>query len=284
MAIAAGALANWVMLTIAFSIWFDLTKNTTANPTLHATTWALLLMGGFAGFALTPAGEAFFRFLHGCRRPIRAEEQKLKPLFEEVCKTANIDPGQYELYISDDKFPNAFAMGRKTVCVTRSLLNTSTDEELQGVLAHEMGHHAHKDPIRCLIFYMITLVGQIIMWGGWLVAKILSFLPAVAGSRGSREREYAGVFTIFAGILWVMMWFFQLFVWIPIFIGSCFGSRQEEYRADKYAAKIGYSDGLLSFLNKILDMDGRPSGFMGLLYRTHPKTGDRIRQLEDLVF
>ena len=72
MAIVAGGIANWVMLYIAFSIWFDLTKDKSSNPTLYAASWAFGLMGGFIALALTPVGEAFFRFLQGCRRLIRS--------------------------------------------------------------------------------------------------------------------------------------------------------------------------------------------------------------------
>ena len=282
MAIIAGGIAKWVMLSIFFSIYFDLTEQTSVNSTLHATLWALGLMNVFIAVALTPAGEAFFRFLQGCRRPIRAEEEKLLSVFHNVCKSVNVNPDNYEFYISDDKLPNAFTMGRKTVCVTRSLLNGSTEEELQGVLAHKLGHHINGDAVRGIIFNMITLVGQIIMWGGFLIGKILSLIKAVAGQGDKQVAEHAGIFNVFAGMVRVLVWFFQIFVWIPIFVGACFGSRQQEYRADEYAAKIGYSEGLLSFLNRILDIDGRPSGFMGLLYRTHSKTGDRIRKLEDL--
>jgi Zn-dependent protease with chaperone function len=234
-----------------------------------------------AGFALTPVGEGLFRFINGCRRPTHAEEDKLRPVFEVVCKSAGADPNSYGLFVSDDKFPNAFAMGWRTVCVTRSLLMNFPDHALAGILAHEMGHHAKRDALCSIIFYMITIVGQILMWGGWVVSRILAFLPRVAGREGSREREYAGIFTIFSWMATLLLWFFQLFVWVPIFIGSCFGSRQKEYRADLYAARIGYRDELLSALNVLLDVDGHPSGFMGILYRTHPKTGERIRRLED---
>ena len=281
MAILAGAVANWVMLTIAFSIWFSLTGTVTANPAVLASGWALLLMGIFAGFALTPVGESFFRFLQGCRSPIRQEEERLQPLFNDVCAAADIDPSKYALFVSDDKFPNAFAMGRKTICVTRSLLKGFTDDELHGVLAHELGHHVNGDTIRSIVFYMITLVGQVIMWGGWLVTKVLSIFTAI-GRQSARPDDPAVLFQVFAKILWALMWLFQVFVWIPIFIGSCVGSRSHEFRSDLYAAQLGYKDGLLSFLNKILDFDGHPQGFLGLLYRTHPKTGDRIRRLEDL--
>ena len=278
MAIIAGSIANWVMLVIAFSIWFNLTKDYSVNAELYAALWAFGLMGSLIAVALTPAGEAFFRFIQGCRLPIRAEEEKLLPIFRDVCRSANVDPDKYVLYVSDDKFPNAFAMGRKTVCVTRSLLNGSTEEELQGILAHELGHHVHGDAARSIIFYMITLVGQIIMLGGWAVTKVLGMIRAITGA--GRETGFSIIFSLFAGIVGLLVWFFQIFVWIPIFIGAYFGSRQQEYRADTYAANIGYSEGLLMFLNRILDLDGHPSGFMGLLYRTHPKTGSRIRRLE----
>lgn len=279
-AIVAGAIANWVMLGFAFSLWFELTKNTTSNPTLHAALWAFGTMAVFAGVALTPVGEGVFRLLNGCRRPIREEEEKFKSAFDVVCESARINSAEYELFISDDKFPNAFAMGRKTVCVTRTLLNGVPEEALQGVLAHELAHHVHGDAVRSIVFYMITLIGQIIMWGGWLVTKILGLFAAI-GRQGNRSDDPAAIFLIFAKIFGALMWLFQLFVWIPIYAGACFGSRQQEYRADRYAAEIGYSEGLLSFLSSILDLDGHPSGFMGLLYRTHPSTGKRIKAIED---
>ncbi|GHV47059.1 protease HtpX [Synergistales bacterium] len=282
MAIVAGALANWLMLTVAFSVWFGLAQNEADSPVWYASHVALLLMACCAGFALTPIGEAFFRFLNGCRRPIRSEEERLQPLFNEICEAAQVDSDRYELYVSDDKFPNALAMGCRTVCMTRSMLTGFTDEEILGVLAHEIAHHVHGDAIRGMIFYMITLVGQVIMWGGWLIAKLLHLFSAAVDFGDARQDKIStGIVSVFAGLAWALMWVFQIFVWVPIMAGACFGSRQDEYRADKYAAELGYSDGLLSFLNRILDLDGHPGGFMGLLYRTHPKTGDRIRRLED---
>jgi heat shock protein HtpX len=282
LAIVAAALADWLMLTVVFFVWFGLTRNHAADPGLHASWWALLLMGCCSGFALTPMGEAVFRFLHGCRRPTPGEEARLRPLFEDVCRAARVSPDGYDLYLSNDRFPNAFAMGRRSVCLTRSLLDGFGDEAIRGVLAHEVGHHVHGDAVRGMIFYMITLVGQMVMWGGWLAAKILSLPGAIIGfGQGRRNGEDAEIFSVFASVVRALMWVFQIFVWIPIFAGACFGLRRNEYRADRYAAEIGYAEGLLSFLNRIRGVKDRPSGFMGLLYRTHPKTEDRIRRLEE---
>ena len=284
MAILAGAAANWVVLFIGFTIWYNLTEQTALNPAVYAAAWALGLIGVFAGVGLTPAGEAFFRLLQGCRRPIRAEAEKLTPAFEDICRTAKVNPSRYRLFVSDDKFPNAFAIGRRTICVTRSLLTGSTEEELQGVLAHELAHHIHGDAARNIVFFMTSLIGQILMLVGLLIGNILNLFNP------SRYLWNGGIISILLSllisvvvlVLSIAIWLFQIFVWIPIFVVSSFGGRQQEYRADLYTAQLGYSDGLLAFLNRILDLDGRPSGFMGLLYRTHPKTGDRIRRLEDM--
>ena len=45
-----------------------------------------------------------------------------------------------KLFVSDEKLPNAFALGRNTVCVTRGLLNLTSPGDMAGVLAHEAGH------------------------------------------------------------------------------------------------------------------------------------------------
>ena len=74
-------------------------------------------------------------------------------------------------------------------------------------------------------------------------------------------------------------------IMLPLTIGQYIGSRQQEYRAGQYAASLGYDSELKTFLYKILDMDNHPSGLAGLLWRTHPKVGDRIRNFEraDLI-
>ena len=73
---------------------------------------------------------------------------RFEPIFREVytkAKKANPElPDNIKMFISDSKEPNAFATGRKTICVTKGLLNY-TDEQIKGVLAHEFGHLAHKD-------------------------------------------------------------------------------------------------------------------------------------------
>ena len=281
--VIAGAFANWLMLYYVFSFWYDINKIRGVDPRAQAAIWAGGIMAAFIIVGVTPVGEAFFRWTQGCRRPTRKEEETLMPIFEDVCRAAQVSPANYSLFVQDDKFPNAFAMGWHTVCVSRGLLSSASEDGIRGVLAHEMGHHAYRDSVWGVAFYMITVVGQIFRRFGVLIVAILSFLPRIAGKEGSREREYAGIFTIFAVILAVLMRLFDFFVWGPIQLGSLFGSRLKEYRADKFAAKIGFGEELISFLNVILDLDGGPEGFMGILYSSHPKTGDRIRSLEDFM-
>ena len=271
------------MLYYFFSFWYDINKVRNVDPRVQAAIWAGGIMAAFIIVGITPVGEAFFRWTQGCRRPTRKEEETLKPIFEDVCRAARVSPVNYSLFVQDGKFPNAFAMGWSTVCVSRGLLSSASEDDIKGVLAHEMGHHAYRDSVWSIAYYMITVVGQIFRRFGVIIVAILAFLPRIAGREGSREREYAGIFTIFALILAVLMRLFDFFVWGPIQLGNLFGSRQKEFRADRFAAKIGYGEELKSFLNVIIDIDGKPDGFMGLLYSSHPKTGDRIRRLEDFA-
>ncbi len=104
--------------------------------------------------ALSPIGEWILRLQTGCKDLTISDRERLEPLFNEVyqkAKAVNPElPDDIKMFISEDEHPNAFATGRKTVCVTRGLLSY-TDEQIKGVLVHEFGHLAHKDTDAILV-------------------------------------------------------------------------------------------------------------------------------------
>jgi heat shock protein HtpX len=279
MAILAAIFANWMMLTCIFSLWFDATGNTAGNPLYSAALWVFGVQAFLSLIALSPVGERLLRFLSGCEEPTASEKRKIKPLAEEVLAAAKRNPAAYEFLISSDSFPNAFAIGAKTVCVSSGLLDGTSDAEIKGVLAHETWHHANGDGIRNVIFFANSLLWVGITMFCSKVCSVLDSLSALAGKPGSKERDLAGIIHFFTGIARIGLWLFSLIVWGPIFIGAFWGMRQSEYRADAFAEDIGYGDGLLRLLERVKKIGG-PTGISGFLYKTHPSPRKRINRLE----
>ena len=135
---------------------------------------------------LSPVGEYFFRLINGCKKIIDPGIiNRLTPLFKEVYARAKInDPNlspNIKLYMINDHYPNAFALGRNTVCVTRGLLHFD-DEKIKGIFAHEFSHLSNKDTDFLLFIY----IGNLFMTCGFMVARvmiwIMSFILGVATS------------------------------------------------------------------------------------------------------
>ncbi|HDR5277533.1 TPA: M48 family metalloprotease [Bacillus thuringiensis] len=72
------------------------------------------------------------------RRATKREVEQRKPILDALCQRLGIQ--DLVLCVADEPFPNAYALGSKTICVTKGLLKTANEEELAGVLAHEIGH------------------------------------------------------------------------------------------------------------------------------------------------
>ena len=141
--------------------------------------------------ALSPVGEFILRVQNGCRKITDpADINRLEPLFREVyykAKKANpMISSDVRLFINDDESPNAFATGRKTMCVTRGLLSHS-DEEIKATLGHEFGHLAHKDTDRVLVVgvgnTIITIIFMIIQIG-IIIANVLVAIASVFSRHG----------------------------------------------------------------------------------------------------
>jgi heat shock protein HtpX len=141
--------------------------------------------------------------------------------------------------VVDSPQPNAFATGRgpkkAVVCATSSILQTLTPAELEAVIGHEIGHVVHRDvlmsSVAATIAGAISYIGTMAMWSSML------------GGGNSRNRNNgSGIALLVAMIL------------VPI--GASFVqlgiSRNDEYNADEYGAKLTRNPGaLISALQKI---------------------------------
>ena len=198
-----------------------------------------------------------------------------------------------KIYVLPTESPNAFATGRNpkhaSVAVTHGILGLLNDEELEGVLAHELGHVKNRDiltsSIAATLAGAITLIARMGYW-----AEIFGF-----GGAGGRRDRNGGAITAILMILVAPIAAMMIQLWI---------SRTREYEADATGAHLtGNPYALASALQKLEDYSKRvplqatPStahlfiiapllgGGFGTLFSTHPPTKERIRRLigRDLV-
>jgi heat shock protein HtpX len=146
-----------------------------------------------------------------------------------------------KIYVIPSDSPNAFATGRNpnhaSVAVTQGILNLLTDEELAGVLAHELGHVRNRDILTSSI--AATLAGAIT-----ILAQMGRFAMIFGGGGGSsnRDRDGGGIAALFMLILApIAATLIQLAV-----------SRSREYEADATGAHMtGNPYALASALQKL---------------------------------
>ncbi len=196
-----------------------------------------------------------------------------------------------KVYIINDPAPNAFATGRNpekaVVAATTGLLEIMDDNELEGVMAHELGHVKNYDiRVSMIVFGLISAIG--------ILADFAIRMAWFSGMSRNRDSGQLGMILILVGIVgWI----------IAALIGplvSAAVSRQREYLADASgAAMTRYPDGLASALQKLGDY-GRPMqransamahmyindpikpGFVERAFSTHPPIPKRIERLKKI--
>jgi heat shock protein HtpX len=191
-----------------------------------------------------------------------------------------------KIYVIPDDSPNAFATGRNpqhaSVAVTQGILNLLTDEELEGVLAHELGHVNNRDilisSVAATVAGAITMLASMARWGMFF-----------GGFGGRDDRDRGG------GIGAILMLFLAPVAASLIQLAV---SRSREYQADATGAHFtGNPYALASALSKLdtysrrLPMQATPSTahlfiiqpFLGMsfgsLFSTHPPIAKRIERL-----
>jgi heat shock protein HtpX len=224
-------------------------------------------------------------------QPISQEQSpRLYAVMERLAAKANLP--MPKLYMIPQPAPNAFATGRNpshaSVAVTQGLMELMDDEELEGVIAHELSHVRNYDiltsSIAATIAGAVTWIAHMGQWG-----------MMFGGWGGGRDEEREG-----GGLAAILMLFLAPLAAMLLQLGV---SRQREYQADASGAKmVGHPYGLIRALeklgayNKRIPMDISPSTsalcivapltagqVLSSLFSTHPPLEDRISRLRDMT-
>lgn len=249
----------------------------------------IAVYAGMLAIALSSLGEWFFRLINGCKKIIDPRIfNRLVPLFNEVYARAKMkDPilsPNVKLYMINDPYPNAFALGRNTVCVTRGLLHLD-DEEIKGIFAHEFSHLSNKDTDFLLFIY----IGNLVMTFGFMIARaiicIIGFFLGVAASDDDDYDVVKGlrglIFARLADLLYVIA--VGLYTKLGLILVR-HSMRKQEYEADKFAYDLGYGEQLRDALTQLQDTDETPKKFAANLMSTHPDMFSRIDKLNMYLF
>lgn len=247
----------------------------------------LLVYIASISIALSPIGEWMLRRQTGCRQINDAAiVARLEPIFNEVYyKAKKVNPmisGDVRLFINDDDCPNAFATGRKTVCVTRGLL-TLSDEQIKATLGHEFGHLSHKDTDRILVVSIgNTVITAICVM--FQIAAIVSdvVMQFVAIFTGDEEGFFISLMSSISRFFTIVLIGAFMKVWTMLGTALCMKtSRGNEYLADEFSVNLGYADGLIELLAIV--RGERPQGLFANLASSHPHSDDRIARIRALA-
>ena len=250
--------------------------------------WGVLLLVNMMG------GESVLLASANAKEVQHQDAPQLYNIVEEMRIAAAL-PAMPKVYIIETPVPNAFAVGlkpeRASVAVTRGLLERLSRDELQGVIAHEIGHIANRDTL-FMTLAGVTL-GAIVLLAD---VGVRTMLWSGGGRRRSNNSGRGGgaamaimmvvaiVLAIIAPLLARMLYF------------AC--SREREYLADASAAQFTrFPAGLANALQKIATQQDpklietnrvvapmyaiNPLAAKGSssLFGTHPPTAERIRRL-----
>lgn len=278
--------SNWAYL-IWFCLYFSFAVATvyllTSNIAVSLIVSALIY-GACIGLALSPVGEVIVRLMEGAK-PIQTQQDKdyLLPIFEEVYEEAKIfSPSinkNIQLYVTDSMAVNAFAVGRKTIAVTRGAIHAFSPDELKGILAHELGHMANGDTKALLISLVGNGFFSLIIFVLRLVMNLIQIISNIFSGKN------VVIFAI-AFIAFMTRLIIDISVFVFMFAGNAIlalNSRYSEYLADEYAYLIGYGEDLKNALYIInqLTMPAKVT-LTERLMASHPYTSARIERLENL--
>ena len=255
-----------------------------------------LVVWGILNLVALFQGDSILLSMGNARKVKKEDYPRLYNVVEEMTIASGL-PKIPDIYIIDDPAPNAFATGRKpenaAVAVTTGLMQKLNRDELQGVIAHELGHVKNRDTMLMAIGGI--LLGTIVMLA-YFASRMLFFGGMSGGRRSNRSSGGGG-----AGQIIILAVGLVLLILAPIAARLLYFalSRKREYLADASSALYTrFPEGLASALEKIaatpvqlksannatapmyiVNPFRKTGQAVANLTSTHPPTSERVRVL-----
>ena len=235
----------------------------------------LIIVGVYFLYLISPLHFNKLRKKHRFEPLNPEEQQRIDRLLSEL--KLNRTPTIYRV---DDASLNAMTFGFNTIGINRGTLNFATDQELKGIICHEVAHLAHFDYLYDILFCTFQTPGiyclQAIFRGiSWFFRAIAYFL----GFFFSAAREVV-----------VLIHNIQLLA-VNLFITIFYGgvriinsnlNKYGEYRCDTYAVRYQCADGLAQFLSRSSADTHLKESIFTRLKNEHPRISKRITRLNKL--
>ena len=230
-------------------------------------------------YTLSPLKVWMMRRREGYRPLGGVERVRLERLLSEMGMDRKLN-----LYRNGDARANAVTFGFNTVGITDGMMKQASDEELKGVICHEVGHISHYDFVYQVLLFSMESFGSRCLYG---IVLIPARVFGIIGSMASALVPALGFLGEPAGKFWWGLYKLLHFVIYGISrIVDVNINKYSEYRCDAYAVRYGCGSGLLSFLYRLKraeEMRGERPTFTEYVMSTHPATEKRIVRLEKLL-
>ena len=251
-----------------------------------AITPYVLIGAGVYALISYYAGSKMALGLNGAQEIQKRDNPRLWRIVENLSITEGMP--MPKVYIIDDPAPNAFATGRNprnaVVGTTTGLLDMMDDAELEGVMAHELGHVKNYDIRVTMIAFALVAV----------ISILADIMIRMTWFRGGGDRNNNGVFLVVGIIAAILAPLVASMIKLAI-------SRKREYLADASGAlTTRYPDGLARALEKIGQYGGAmrkqnsstahlffanplKSSKLAGLFSTHPPVEERVKRLRGMT-
>ena len=275
---------GFVLLLGGIAFWWG-----SASGNGSSAFWIIAFVFGYALFQYFAASSLAIA-MSGAYPIQKSDNPRLWRIVENLAISQGMP--MPKVYIINDPAPNAFATGRDpkhaVVAATTGLMDIMNDSELEGVMAHELGHVKNYDiRVSTIVFGLVSAVGI-----------LADFAIRMAWfSNHSRNSRDAGQLQLVLMLVGVVGWIIAALIGPLV---SAAVSRQREYLADATSAQITrYPDGLASALKKLGEY-GRPMrkasssmahmyindpikpGLVERAFSTHPPIPKRIERLSQI--
>jgi heat shock protein HtpX len=229
-----------LLVLVGYFLGQAFAENGVAGLLIAVALWAIMLLIAFF------QGDNILLSVAGAKKITPDQNPRLYNVVEEMKIASGLEK-MPEVYIIDDPAMNAFATGRSkdrtAVTVTSGLLQNLNRDELQGVVAHEIGHIKNRDVL--LMSLAGVLLGTIVILA-WYGTRIMIFGGMGGRRSSSKSSGQAQVIVLVAAL--------ALMILAPIAAQLLYFavSRKREYLADASAALYTrYPEGLASALEKL---------------------------------